>query len=198
VALDEDKIIGFCEHTFECEISRMYVHKDHLRKGIGSRLLEIAEASLRTLGCKEIQIESTVTAKDFYEKMDIKSLPRLCTKEIRINRSTKCLRHFHNRNCGSMPKHPKSRQSHRDSQLLRFRKHLLITHGSAGLDDGADAVLGSFFHGIGEWEKCVARHHGTFHFFTRALHGDPGGIDSGSLSGADADGDTIFYQNDRI
>ncbi|MDO8649159.1 MAG: GNAT family N-acetyltransferase [Candidatus Peregrinibacteria bacterium] len=68
VAVEKEKIIGFCEHTFECEVSRMYVHKEHLRKGVGSRLLEVAEASLKKQGCKEIHIESTVTAKDFYEK----------------------------------------------------------------------------------------------------------------------------------
>src|SRR3989344_2270005 len=68
VAVENERIIGFCEHTFECEVSRMYVHKDHLRKGVGSRLLEVAEASLLKQGCKEINIESTVTAKEFYEK----------------------------------------------------------------------------------------------------------------------------------
>jgi putative acetyltransferase len=68
VALDKDRIVGFCEHNFECELSRIYVHKNHLRKGVGSRLLEVAEASLAKRGCKEIRIESTVTAKKFYEE----------------------------------------------------------------------------------------------------------------------------------
>jgi putative acetyltransferase len=67
VALDNNTIIGFCEHTFACEISRVYVHKDHLRKGVGSRLLTVAEDSLREQGCLKIRIESTVTAKEFYE-----------------------------------------------------------------------------------------------------------------------------------
>ena len=58
---------GFCEHNFSCEISRVYVHKDHLRKGVGSGLLTAAEHSLRELGCLQIRIESTVTAKEFYE-----------------------------------------------------------------------------------------------------------------------------------
>ncbi len=68
VAVEEKMIIGFCEHTNDCEISRIYVHHDHLRKGVGSQLLRTAEASLREQGCKEIRIESTTTAKDFYEK----------------------------------------------------------------------------------------------------------------------------------
>lgn len=68
VAVDNEKIIGFCEHTFVCEISRIYVHKDHLRKGVGSQLLKVAEDSLKKLGCQEITFESSITAKDFYEK----------------------------------------------------------------------------------------------------------------------------------
>ncbi len=66
IALDKDKIIGFCEHNFQCEVSRIYVHKNYLRSGVGSRLLKVAEASLERQGCKEIRIESTITAKAFY------------------------------------------------------------------------------------------------------------------------------------
>lgn len=59
----------------------MYVHKDHLRKGGGSRLLEVAEASLKKQGCEEVHIESTVTAKDFYEKNGYKVLEKTLYKE---------------------------------------------------------------------------------------------------------------------
>ena len=65
VATENDKIIGFCDHTLGCELSRLYVHKDHLRKGVGSHLLKVAEDSLMRRGCKEITIESTITAKAF-------------------------------------------------------------------------------------------------------------------------------------
>jgi putative acetyltransferase len=51
---------------FAGELSRLYVHKDHLRKGIGSCLLAVAEASLKRQGCKEVTPESTMTAKGFY------------------------------------------------------------------------------------------------------------------------------------
>ena len=51
VALENDMIIGFCEHTFKGEISRIYVHKDHLRKSVGSQLLEVAENSLKKMDC---------------------------------------------------------------------------------------------------------------------------------------------------
>jgi len=67
VALDNKTVIGFCEHTFACETSRIYVHKDHLRKGVGSRLLKAAEESSKDQRCSQIRVESTVTAKEFYE-----------------------------------------------------------------------------------------------------------------------------------
>ncbi|HEV8388826.1 MAG TPA: GNAT family N-acetyltransferase [Dongiaceae bacterium] len=66
VAFDLGRIVGFCEHTFDGELSRIYVHKDYLGKGLGSRLLGFAEASLRKLGCERIWLDATVTAKDFY------------------------------------------------------------------------------------------------------------------------------------
>jgi putative acetyltransferase len=66
VALDRGRVVGFCEHNFDGELSRIYVHKDCLGTGIGSRLLEVAEASLQKQGCTEIRLESTITARDFY------------------------------------------------------------------------------------------------------------------------------------
>ena len=66
VALERSRIVGFCEHSFDGVLSRIYVHKDRLGTGIGSRLLAVAEASLKRLGCTKIALESTVTAKGFY------------------------------------------------------------------------------------------------------------------------------------
>jgi len=66
VALDRGKIVGFSEHGFKGELSRIYVHKGWLRRGIGSLLLKAAEASLRKLGCTEVRLESTPSARDFY------------------------------------------------------------------------------------------------------------------------------------
>ncbi|HKP26832.1 MAG TPA: GNAT family N-acetyltransferase [Dongiaceae bacterium] len=76
VALDHGKIVGFCEHNFDGEISRIYVHKDHLRKGIGSRLLATAEVSLEKLNCHVACLESTVTAKGFYAARGYKVVER--------------------------------------------------------------------------------------------------------------------------
>ncbi len=81
VALEKEKIVGFCEHSFECELSRIYVHKDALRKGVGSRLLGVAEASLQKQGCKVVILESTITAKEFYKKNGYKVLSKTFYQE---------------------------------------------------------------------------------------------------------------------
>jgi GNAT superfamily N-acetyltransferase len=66
VAVERGRMVGFCEHDLDGALSRLYVHKDHLRKGVGSRLLAVAEASLKALGFAEVTLEATVTAKAFY------------------------------------------------------------------------------------------------------------------------------------
>lgn len=68
VAIQDDKIIGFCDHSLDGEFWGLYVHKDYIGKGVGSRLLKTAEASLKKLGCKKIILKATITAKDFYKK----------------------------------------------------------------------------------------------------------------------------------
>ena len=66
VAVERGRMVGFCEHDLDGALSRLYVHKDHLHKGIGSRLLAVAEASLKALGFAEITLEATITARDLY------------------------------------------------------------------------------------------------------------------------------------
>jgi putative acetyltransferase len=66
VALERSRIVGFCEHSIDGVLLRIYVHKDRLGIGIGSRLLAVAEASVKRLGCRKITLESTVTGKGFY------------------------------------------------------------------------------------------------------------------------------------
>ena len=73
VAIENNKIIGFCDHhLLKSELLGLYVHKDYMGRGVGSRLLKTAEASLKKRGCKKIEIESSVTAKPFYQKSEYK------------------------------------------------------------------------------------------------------------------------------
>jgi ribosomal protein S18 acetylase RimI-like enzyme len=68
VAVQDDKVVGFCDHTLDGEFWGLYVHKDFIGKGIGSRLLKVAEDSLKKMGFKKVHLEATVTAKEFYKK----------------------------------------------------------------------------------------------------------------------------------
>lgn len=76
VAVQGGRIVGFCEHDLHGALSRLYVDKDHLRKGIGSRLLAVAETSLKALCFAEVTLEATITAKDFYAANGYKPVSR--------------------------------------------------------------------------------------------------------------------------
>lgn len=76
VAVENDKIIGFCDHGLNDELWGLYVHKDYIGKGIGSRLLKIAENSLKKNGCKKITLKATITAKEFYKKQGYKVIKK--------------------------------------------------------------------------------------------------------------------------
>ena len=44
-------------------------------------------------------------------------------------------------------------------KLVRRGDHFVVAHRSAGLDHRRDAVLGGFFHAVGEREKRVGGEH---------------------------------------
>jgi len=88
VAVENYKVVGFVDHSLDGELWGLYVHKDYIGKGIGRRLLKLAEDSIKKLGCKKITLKSTVTAKDFYKKHGYKvikkSLHPIGSKNIEI------------------------------------------------------------------------------------------------------------------
>lgn len=67
VALINNKIVGFGDINNLGYISRLYTDKDFQGKGIGSALLKKLEEEAMNLGLKEIKLESTTSAKPFYE-----------------------------------------------------------------------------------------------------------------------------------
>lgn len=93
VAIEDKKIVGFCDHDFKCDIGGLYVHKDFQGKGAGKKLLETAELSMKKLGCKKITITATLTAKTFYEnrgyKVIKKNLHQIEDKKIDVFKMTK-------------------------------------------------------------------------------------------------------------
>jgi len=88
VAIEDEKIICFCDHDFKGELLGLYVHKDHLGKQVGTKLLKKAEDSMKKMGFKEIKMEATVTAKPFYEKKGYKvikqSFHKIEDKKIQV------------------------------------------------------------------------------------------------------------------
>lgn len=76
VAVEKEKIVGFCDHDFKCDLGGLYIHKDFQGKGIGGKLLKKAEESMKKLGCKKITIMSTISAKTFYQKNGYKVIKK--------------------------------------------------------------------------------------------------------------------------
>ena len=68
VAVIADKIVGFGDISNAGHISRLYPHKDFQGLGIGSKILSKLEEKAKSLGLKEINLESTISAKSFYQK----------------------------------------------------------------------------------------------------------------------------------
>ncbi len=76
VAIEDDKVAGFCNHGLDGEFWGLYVHKDYIGKGIGSRLMQTAEDSLKKLGFKKVSLKASITAKEFYKKQGYKVIKK--------------------------------------------------------------------------------------------------------------------------
>jgi len=78
VAIDNGKIVGFSDFKKEEpeKFWGLYVHKDHLGKGIGSILMRKMEEVAKKMGAQYFLLEATKTAKTFYEKHGFKVVKR--------------------------------------------------------------------------------------------------------------------------
>lgn len=63
-----EQVIGFGNLTKDGYLDRLYVHKDHIGKGIGNQLADQLEAYAKGLGLKEIVTHASITARPFFEK----------------------------------------------------------------------------------------------------------------------------------
>lgn len=65
---EEISIIGFGDITRAGYLNRLYIHKDHIGKGIGNLLAKELEEYATSLGLKEIVTHASITARPFFEK----------------------------------------------------------------------------------------------------------------------------------
>jgi len=76
VAMEKEKIVGFCDISKEGEFWGLYVHKDYIGKGIGTKLIKKIEAKAKELGVKRLKVKATITARPFYEKQGYKVIKK--------------------------------------------------------------------------------------------------------------------------
>jgi len=75
--VEKDKILGKIDLNLEKQrISGLFVNHNHLKKGIGRKLLIFIENYAKKKGIKKLALFSTITAQDFYKKFNYKSKKR--------------------------------------------------------------------------------------------------------------------------
>ncbi|NQZ85524.1 MAG: GNAT family N-acetyltransferase [Nanoarchaeales archaeon] len=73
-------IVGFGDMGHSGEIFRLYTHKDYQGKGIASKILEKLEKEAKNLNLNKITLESSLTAKSFYESKGYKIIKKVHSK----------------------------------------------------------------------------------------------------------------------
>lgn len=68
VAVRDDQVIGMATLNDQGTVLLMYVLPEEVRRGIGSQLMAAVEAHGRRAGLNSLNLESTATAKPFYER----------------------------------------------------------------------------------------------------------------------------------
>lgn len=68
IAEMDGRIVGFSDMTEAGYLNRLYVHKNHQRQGIASRLVDKIEQEAKKRQLPEIYTEASLTAKPFFEK----------------------------------------------------------------------------------------------------------------------------------
>ncbi|MHC4451475.1 MAG: GNAT family N-acetyltransferase [Planctomycetota bacterium] len=83
VALEQERIIGFLAAN-EAEISQLYVHVDHQRRGVGTALLDLAKTE-STGRLTLYTFERNHGARAFYEQHGFRIIQRGFEPQWRLN-----------------------------------------------------------------------------------------------------------------
>jgi GNAT superfamily N-acetyltransferase len=69
VALIEGKVVGTGSLDGD-EIKAVFVDPSYQRRGVGRAMMEELERYARTMGLKEVELKSSITAYYFYKRLD--------------------------------------------------------------------------------------------------------------------------------
>ncbi|MBH0330250.1 acetyltransferase [Brevibacillus brevis] len=61
-------IVGFSDMSVQGYLDRLFVHKEHQGQGIASALVDTLESEAKKLGLIEIETDSSITARPFFER----------------------------------------------------------------------------------------------------------------------------------
>ena len=75
IAINNGKIIGFADYRKE-DLQGLYIHKDYIGKGVGTKLLKRLEKDAYKNGVRTMYCISTITAQNFYEKNGYETLKK--------------------------------------------------------------------------------------------------------------------------
>jgi len=75
-AVDDTKVIGYGNISKEGRIGGVYVHKDYVGQGIGTKLMLKLEDQARKWKVKKLDCIASKNAKPFYEKLGFKVIKR--------------------------------------------------------------------------------------------------------------------------
>lgn len=73
------------------EIHALYIHPEHIRRGVGSALLRETEAEARSGGLSRLSLNATLNAVTFYEARGFASLGE-ATNTLRVGVDLPCVR----------------------------------------------------------------------------------------------------------
>ena len=76
VAEKEGRTVGFAELEEDGHLDMLYVHKDAVGRGVGSRLYAAVEERARGLGSGRLFTEASITARPFFERRGFAVLGR--------------------------------------------------------------------------------------------------------------------------